>query len=231
MVNYSKLNVQTFKIHFILWNEMKKCVQYSIENEIKKNCQCQPINNCKCIYVLMETNFNQAEIEKRANSKKKNYLEDLDSTMSKYFNDNNKTYPNDLSLLDFTGLICFSRNLLKINPNNSERIVQNSIEKEIKKKENCQCQANSCQCVSNFLQNFHNSFHPKPNQQNLKILQDSLTTLLQNNSNNYPNNLNDLDYQHVLTICKDLLKKNPPKNDWLNLDLKEMFEDLEFRKG
>ena len=240
MVNYTDQNKQTFKIHFILMNQMKKVIQCSIENEIKKKCKCQPKKICRCIYDFFEANFKQTEIEKRANSNKKNYLQDLDSKMSKYFQDN-QCYPNDLSILDFTALICISRNLLKINPNNSVRIIQNFIEKEIKKKENCQCQANNCQCISNFFKMFSQlNLNQKQiliyNQQihinqNIKDLYNWLTIYLQNNQNNYPNSLNYLNYQQVFKICEVLLIKNPAQNDWLNLDLKDMSEDLEFRNG
>jgi hypothetical protein len=81
-MSLNKEKQYTFKIHCSLLNEIKRAVQFSIENEIKKreNCICSDNNVCKCISKYLEKNFDPNQINSISKSLKRN-LKDLDLKM------------------------------------------------------------------------------------------------------------------------------------------------------
>ena len=111
-------------IHKTLLNQIKKALQYSIENEIKKreNCICSSNDKlCFCISKFFEKNFDPSQINSRSQSQKRN-LKELDLIIDDYLKYNNKNYPNDLNEFDITSYVCLSRHLLQINPKNGNWI-------------------------------------------------------------------------------------------------------------
>jgi hypothetical protein len=70
-MSFTDQNIYTFKIHYILLNDMKRVVQLSIEKEIKTRVDCQCTNDCQCISTFLGEKFNKNEIDLRTKSKKK----------------------------------------------------------------------------------------------------------------------------------------------------------------
>ena len=113
-----------------------------------------------------------------------------------------------------------------------KRVVQLSIEKEIKTRVDCQC-TNECQCVSTFLGEKFNKNEidlrtKSKKRNNLKDLDSFISDYFHKNQNNYPNNLDVFDFTSLVCITRNLLNINPVKG-WEDIeDLNEMKNDLTF---
>ena len=118
-MSFNKEQQYAFKIHSTLLDEIKRAVQSSIENEIKKrqNCICSDNNNCQCISKFLGRNFDPNQINSRSQSQKRNFKE-LDLKIAEIYKNNNNNYLNNLDIFDFTSYFSLTRHLLQINPKN-----------------------------------------------------------------------------------------------------------------